>query len=746
MNVVNDVPTTSDVAHQLLESGWSPLPIPARSKGAPPTGFTGYNGRYVTAADVERWTWDGNIAIRLPPDVVGVDVDVYHGGDRGLIELQERYGVLPVTVWSTSREDGSGIALYRVPAGTTLATDPAQGIDMIQAHHRYMVVWPSIHPEGRVYQWIDEQDQSTYLDGPPEPADLPELPWAWIEGLTVDKGTAARAATPDEVRSFVAEQQRQTKPAALRGVEQRLATYRGSRHDTLVEVACWAMREAAAGLYTADAAVDVLDTWWRRVMDDPRRLDSGEFGSAIMWAVAQARSEPERVAEIARQAAHVSPAAPQPADVDPETGEIARSDWRNLPEEFWTASERLEHIRTAAHSRTRSADAVLLFTLARISALVPHTVKLPAIVGGQASLNFLGGVISQSGGGKTTAGDVAAELVPIDRVDVVADVPPGSGEGLTELYFEMVSEEGPDGKNRKVKRQTKYGALIYLDEGQALSEMGSRKGATLLPTLRSAWSGAVIGQSNASTETHRVLKAHTYRMAIMVGFQLEYASGLIDDAAGGTPQRFVFATATDPAVPDTPPEWPGPLQFDIPERIGTGSVVHFDDEIAAEIRRRSLMTTRGEYTPDHLDTHRDLVRMKVAALLAILHDRLNVTVDDWELAGMVMRSSTAVRSWVIETARAVAARDEQAFARKLADRESFIGDTAEDRANVSGAKSIGRKAHKVGGHCTKRDLISAPSSRSKRIGSVEAMLEIAEQNGWIRSDGDGWIPGESRPA
>lgn len=315
---VTDTTTPIAVARRLLERGWSPLPIPARSKGAPPTGYTGYNGRYVTARDVEAWTWDGNVAIRLPPDVVGVDVDVYHGGDQGLDELQQRYGVLPTTVWSTSREDGSGIALFRVPAGTTLATDPAQGIDMIQAHHRYMVVHPSLHPEGAVYQWIDEASDE-FLDAPPEPGDLPELPWGWVEGLAVAKSEAARAATPDEVRAFIDAHTRSLRPAALRGVQSRLAGYRGARHDTLVEVACWAMREAAAGYYPAAQAVETLWAWWKRVMDDPHRLDGGEFGAAIMWAVAQVANEPERVAELERDAA--KPIEPPP-NIDPETGEI----------------------------------------------------------------------------------------------------------------------------------------------------------------------------------------------------------------------------------------------------------------------------------------------------------------------------------------------------------------------------------------------------------------------------------------
>jgi hypothetical protein len=48
---------------------------------------------------------------------------------------------------------------------------------------------------------------------------------------------------------------------------------------------------------------------------------------------------------------------------------------------------------------------------------------------------------------------------------------------------------------------------------------------------------------------------------------------------------------------------------------------------------------------DNLDNHLDYVRLKVAGLLAILHGRLWVELEDWRLAGMVTDNSVAVRQW-----------------------------------------------------------------------------------------------------
>ncbi len=439
-------------------------------------------------------------------------------------------------------------------------------------------------------------------------------------------------------------------------------------------------------------------------------------------------------------------AAPQ--GVDPETGEIvapAAPHIPTLPDEFWTARPVLEQIRQAAHARRRSAPAVLLATLARVAATIPPTHVLPAIIGSQASLNVIVGLVARSGGGKSTAVDVARDLYPIDRKDVVADVPPGSGEGMVELFFELVPEEGADGKTRKVKRHTKTGALVYLDEGEALVEMGNRKGATLMPTLRSAWSGQTLGQSNASTETHRVLSAHSYRLAIVIGFQLEYAADIISNQAGGTPQRFVFAPTQDPTIPDQRPEFPEPLTIDVPPVAGRAEI-GFDQAIIDEIDARGLAASRGAVQVESLDSHADLVRMKIAALLAIIDNRFHVTVDDWQLAADVQNLSNHVRSIAIEHSASVARRAENAYTAKLANRDATIAESAEQRALVSGAKSIARKVHKADGALAKRDLMGAVASKHKRLVSVDDMIEHAEQQGWITAVPDGWRAGESKPS
>src|SRR5690606_24446825 len=132
--------------------------------------FTGYKGRWPTPEDREHWRSEGleNIALRLPPVVIGLDVDHYedkHGADT-LATLEAQLGALPRTWISTSRTDGvSGIRLYRVPAGVEgWPTQAGPDIEIVRYAHRYMMVWPAVHPLGGIYRWY-KPDGTQAKDG-----------------------------------------------------------------------------------------------------------------------------------------------------------------------------------------------------------------------------------------------------------------------------------------------------------------------------------------------------------------------------------------------------------------------------------------------------------------------------------------------------------------------------------------------------------------------------------------------------
>lgn len=225
--------------------GWEGvLPLPPRAKQDPPKGYTGNNGIYPSMAD--RWDWgenmpaDSNTALRMPDGVIGIDVDAYEGkpGGETLAKAESRWGALPETLRSSSRfnDSVSGIRFYRVPKGTRLRDeiklDGKAGIEIIQRHHRYAVVWPSRHPSGGYYMWFGRDGQTF---PPPAVDSLPDLPQAWIDELSVDQ--PAPDADPAAVAAVTIDVLTEGEPSAA--VRRRLDTTieqltgGGSRHDAV---------------------------------------------------------------------------------------------------------------------------------------------------------------------------------------------------------------------------------------------------------------------------------------------------------------------------------------------------------------------------------------------------------------------------------------------------------------------------------------------------------------------------------
>lgn len=467
-----------------------------------------------------------------------------------------------------------------------------------------------------------------------------------------------------------------------------------------------------------------------------------EFGGDRQ-AAARAIAEESGILEDWKRTQDAKIVVEVPPGVDPETGEITPTSDANLPDEFWTQRPILEHIRQAAHSRLVSADALLVATLARVSLLMPPNLVLPAIVGDVASLNLFVAIVDPSGGGKTAAANVARRLVVHQREDFIDPILPSSGEGLIEAFFEWVDEEQPDGKNKKMKRQTKTAGFAFVDEGQSLLAQAERSGSTIMETIRSAWVGGDIGQHNAAEERKRWLKPHQYRLSIVMGFQLAYAASLIADAEGGTPQRFTFALATDPNITDGV-EWPGEIHVDQLPRSGNLVDFSFDTEIAAEIRQRRVQRSRGEVRVDPLDTHADLRKMKLAAALAALDGRYHVRRDDWDIAEAIDENSKAVRMRAVEYNRLA-----QDLARKAAviaavEREAAIEVSTFNRALDRVARNFARRVWRDG-PLTPKAAFRSVSSRDRNIVDVDDVVAVCVDRKWVSIDGEMVTAGEVRP-
>lgn len=190
---VNNYASTLDA---YLTAGWDAvLPLPTGQKFPPPKGTTGYGTAAPTIEQMRDWATqtNQNICLRLPNGIIGIDVDAYgdKAGAQTLHDLETTLGALPATWLTTSRNDGvSGIRLFRCNTRNIYRSTLGDGIDVIRNAHRYAVVWPSVHPEGRVYQWIDKTGNVTTTV--PDVTDIPELPAVWLAFIE----TAAQPVAP----------------------------------------------------------------------------------------------------------------------------------------------------------------------------------------------------------------------------------------------------------------------------------------------------------------------------------------------------------------------------------------------------------------------------------------------------------------------------------------------------------------------------------------------------------------------
>lgn len=410
--------------------------------------------------------------------------------------------------------------------------------------------------------------------------------------------------------------------------------------------------------------------------------------------------------------------------------------------DFWEARPYLKHIQAAAHARQRSAPAVLGVVLARIAALVDHRLRVPPIVGSDAGLSLITVVLAAPGVGKSTANHIGAALLPApDGLDIADQLPIGTGEGLVEVFYGTVTEDDSEtGKPTKVRKQVRHNAFVYVDEGQVLGEIGNRRGATLLPTIRSAFTGATLGAMNASEERRRIVPAGSYTYGIVVAMQTTLAGGLLDDAEGGTPQRMLWLPAIDPTIPEAGTPWPGVLPWQAPDGeglrqlrgdgwlVGDEAYLEVAGSIQAEIRAADLGRARGELTTAVLDAHEGLLRLKVAALLAILDGRLNIGEEDWQLASLIKRWSDTARSTVEDAVAAQVAERERTASARLARRAAHADAVVTQRRVVDCSRKLAAKVWAEPDRWTRIELYRA-MRRWRDV--LDDGLDHAVAEGWV---------------
>lgn len=443
----------------------------------------------------------------------------------------------------------------------------------------------------------------------------------------------------------------------------------------------------------------------------------------------------------------------------------------NLPPDFWLARPILAKIRAAAYATGYSADAVLGAVLARTGAMASPKLRFD-FGRGRGSLNMFCNLVSESGVGKTGAWEAAQDLIlppsylahlngDVDLDKFKDGVGIGTGEGLAEIYMGTVEREtgeihksGPkkgDPKTEKVRAQVRTNAFFFVDEGETLTKMMTeRSGATIGPSLRSAWNAGVLGQSNAREETTRSIPKGAYSMGIVIGYQPDVAQALLADGGPGTPQRFLWMSALDPNIPrerpsESPPE---PFRLELCDGRGnpvTGTITCYP-ELRQELWDGHIDKVHGLVVVDQLNSHVPLMRSKLAALVAVLDGRMHVTEEDWRLGGDIWATSCGVRDQLVEIGRQVAQQEHEQRTVAYVERE--------ERAQIARdgvpakvdriARLIGRYVHEDGA-ATRGATRKRLAGRDKQF--FDAAVAYAAERGWIKALDDKVLtPGDASPA
>lgn len=394
---------------------------------------------------------------------------------------------------------------------------------------------------------------------------------------------------------------------------------------------------------------------------------------------------------------------------------------------FWEDPNRpeLATIRQYAQARIVSPWAVLGAVLVRVVCATEPNLVLPPTVGGEMSLNMFIALTGASGTGKDAAQAVAAEAVDFG-LDALDPLTPGSGEGIAHAFAQRKGNETDLHTTR---------VLFAIAEIDTFAALSARRGATLTAVLRDCFGGAPLGFQYADASKRLAIKAHEYRMGLLAGVQPGRAGALLDDADGGTPQRFLWMPTIDPLAPENPPPTPqahpwthvGPIELDktIGHNINGRYEMPICDTAREAIIENRQRVIRGDKT-DALDGHLLLTQLKAAASLALLNGHLEVTEDDWRVSGTVLAVSNRTRNSVVEYRKAEARKSNDKIGEKQAYRElaaEQAREEAKQQAIERVAKLLPDKLPDDGEWATRRALVGKIHSRDRKyVDDALAML------------------------
>lgn len=724
---VPDAPTLSwSVGRSKTTAKWSPAydqswsqflkwlqpEMPASKKEVLPyVGATLQNGRRTIGTVEERFflTLDADYADELfPTDVALEFLDtpyLIHTTWRHTI-LAHRYRlIIPLSRGVKPSE-------YKELAWTVMNRLDGKRFDVTTAQaERFM--WGPSSRDLDEYFWVSANPRAPYLpvdvwlDGQHGPS---EAPAATGQG----KGTPAPRASRSEAHTASDEDKERAQEILFQACDQVEHVYEREdfegRNEAVFHLLPLLLRFCGAGALEEDTVLDALWTAARRVpADEP--YERSEFNASVRKA--------------REYAAESGPTLPETTATKMAQADFADVDFGADPD-LWDKTPVLKHIAQAADSIGRSRLSMLAVTIARVLHEVDPIVCLPGVgdggIGSRAALNIGVALVGGSGQGKTTFSERSRELVGTTD----NDLSPSTGQGLIQTYLKW----DPDSGENRLKEDPR--ALFYVDEIDTLGALSKDSGSTLLSEMRTMLTGGSTGSSNATRDRQRILPARSYSFQLIAGVQPSRAGTLLDGKDAGTPQRFIWAQVTDPknAIrPKERPGWPGPLNWNrdfLDLLMMVDPIVRYPDWLLEELQEYDYKISQEGADGGELSQHghHNLLRLKVAAGIAFLHESPVILDEHLEITDMILASSKQVQKMC---ERRVA---EEAHKRKKQQRlsdERVIQEVSEERSQKLVKNARGNLLRADGEWVTWHNLRPAHRDREAYEESVwEALVAMED--------------------
>lgn len=430
----------------------------------------------------------------------------------------------------------------------------------------------------------------------------------------------------------------------------------------------------------------------------------------------------------------------RPCDISGDDGEsVTGPEGVYLSDSFWDARPVFGVLRQAAQRALASPEGVLVAALGMTLAHVMPNIVLPACVGVEASLNLMVVTCGTSGDGKSVCRKIAKQTLTFAGCEPVWEFPPSSGQGLAGQYQALRKPKGGE----PYMETLRWTAMATVEESDKIAALASQASNTLSSELRAAAMGELIGSANVG-DTKTNMPEGTYRFVLAMCMQPELSAWLLDEKAGGLPQRFLFACVNDARVVDAPSPgtWSVRLPFEATPDPVTGAprghqVMGVTDRICTEIRNETIArkraSVRGGLTEGY-DGHGTLLRLKIAGAIAILDGRLNVVDEDWALAGEVAAASRATIRWMQSIQVSLASKKaDQARVARVADAKAIKkaeGETDEQRTLARVATNVLKQLERNADGVTKRELTRSAGRDYVILGAALDELERLGKIHW----------------